>query len=172
MTTSTTQHIRRSLTAAVCALILTLSGCGDDLAQGEDVKTLAEADATRQVQQYADQIVTLIGNTNLTNPAVSAAPCEGKAGKLSEDIYTVQGVYQLPLPAEQHLTTLARVRDAWRDQGYTITEDRTFPSNDGGTLTADNPTDGYRLDLTSTSPATMVRLLIHSACYRSPTPRT
>ncbi|MEV1286337.1 hypothetical protein [Micromonospora sp. NPDC049679] len=158
------------VTAMLCALLLAGAACTGNKGKGDDVDIRSEADVTRQVQQYAEQTATAVGST-LTNAAASSAPCEGRAGELSEDIYYVQGTYQLPLAPDKHLATLARIRDQWRGQGYTITEDRTFPDSAEGTVAAKTPTDGYRISLESTSPPTMLALLIHSDCYRSPQPR-
>jgi hypothetical protein len=157
------------VTAVLCTLLLAVGGCTGIKGKGDDVQIRSEADVTRQVQQYAEQTATAVGST-LTNGAASSAPCEGRAGELSEDIYYVQGTYQLPLAPEKQLATLARMRDQWRGQGYTITEDRTFPDSAEGTLTAKNPTDGYSIRLTSTRPPTALALLIHSDCYRSAKP--
>jgi hypothetical protein len=170
MTTSRTGAVRR-VGVLVCVLVLAVAGCSSGSNKEKNVQTMSEPDVTSQVQRYADDVVTLIGNTRLQEPAASAAGCEGKLGEVSRDIFYVQGAYLMPVPAEQHLTTLARVREQWRQRGYTITDDRTFPDGKRGVLAATIPTDGYRIKLESGVPAIAFSLLVHSSCYRSPTPR-
>jgi hypothetical protein len=151
--------------AATAIAIAALAGC---TSSGDDVETRTEAEATRIVQQKADQVVTLIGRTSLTDPAISPGPCTGKAGENSGDVFAVQGVWVLPLPEQRHLDTLTRLRDAWKAEGYTITTDQTVGT--GGELTA-KANDGSSINVITTDPPNAMRLLIHSACYESPTPR-
>lgn len=155
------------LAAGMVGLVIGISGCGlvkDD--NVHDVQTMSEAEVTRRVEQYAEQVAALIGG-ELVNPAVNSAPCEGGAGEMDEQIRYVQGAYQIPLAAEKHIETLARLRDEWRAKGWTITEDRTFPSGTQGGLAVTTNEDGYSISLTSTTPPNAFALLIHSTCYRS-----
>jgi hypothetical protein len=162
---------RTAIGAAACAVLLTLAGCSDPTGKDNTMKTIPEADAISQVNQYAQKVADLIGNTRLEDPAVSGAACEGKAGEFSEDVYYVQGSYTVPLPNEQHIATLGRLRDQWRKEGYTVKDDRTFPDQNRGILVVNSPADGYTVWIQSTKPPTALALIIHTPCYQSPTPR-
>jgi len=135
------------------------------------VKTAAVDDVKAQVQQRAEQIATVIGGS-LQNPAVSPATCEAPAGgKEDDDVYCVQGAYQVPVTPDQQLSTLAKLRDQWKQQGYTIKDDRTFSEPNAGTVTAVAPDDQFSISVETTSPPQAMALIIHTPCYRSPTPR-
>lgn len=161
--------VRRAGTAAALVLVLA-GGCGLINDKGDDdVETRREADVTRQVQEYADGVAALVGGP-LVEPATSSAPCSGRAGEMDESIRYVQGAYQVELPGDRHVSTLARIRDHWRADGWTITEERTYPGGTEGTLTARTAPDGWSVSLTSTTPPRALALLIHSTCYRSADP--
>ena len=151
---------------ATALVIAALAGCRSS---GDDVETRTETEATQVVQQKADQVVTLIGDTSLTDPAISRGPCTGRNGDSDKDIFAVQGVWVMPLPEQRHLDTLARLRDTWTADGYKITTDQTVGT--GGELTA-KADDGSSINVITTDPPNAMRLLIHSTCYKSPTPRT
>ncbi|MEV4636405.1 hypothetical protein AB0J80_03540 [Actinoplanes sp. NPDC049548] len=70
----------------------------------------------------------------------------------------------MPLPEQRHLDTLARLRDAWKAQGYAITTAQTEAS--GGELTAEAD-DGSTINVITTDPPDAMRLLVHSACYKN-----
>jgi hypothetical protein len=162
---------RTALGAAACAVLLTLAGCSDRTGKDDAMKTISEADAISQVNRYAQSVADLIGTSKPENPKASGAACEGKAGEFSEDVYYVQGSYQIPLPNEQHVATLGRLRDQWRERGYTVKDDRTFPEQNRGILVVNDPADGYTVWIQSTKPPTALALIIHTPCYRSPTLR-
>lgn len=57
-------------------------------------------------------------------------------------------------------------RDQWKQQGYEITEFRTFPpDNKTGVVTARNPDDRISIAVESTVPRTAIALLITTPCY-------
>ncbi|MGK5444586.1 hypothetical protein ACSNN7_22565 [Micromonospora sp. URMC 105] len=160
----------RACLAAVL-VIATATACspGEKKEQPTDMKSASEAEITGQVNQYANQVAALVGNP-LFNPATSSAPCSGRGGELDEKIRTVQGAYNVNLAAGRHVDTLARIREQWRAQGWTITEDVTSSNGREGALAAKTTPDGYSLSLTSTSPPTALALLVNSPCYRSTDP--
>ncbi|MEV4636406.1 hypothetical protein AB0J80_03545 [Actinoplanes sp. NPDC049548] len=80
------------LTTWAAATAITMAALTSCTSSGADVETKSEAEATRIVQQKADQVVTLVGNTSLTDPALSPGPCTGKNGEAGSDISAVQGV--------------------------------------------------------------------------------
>ncbi|RKN24185.1 hypothetical protein D7147_04155 [Micromonospora musae] len=160
--------------AALTALILTASAActsPDDPydRKAADVQTASEADITRQVNDYANQVATTIGSP-LSNSTTSSAPCEGSGGEMDESIRTVQGVYNIAVTPGKHLDILAQLRDQWRNQGWAITEDRTFPNGIEGTITAKTTPDSYSLTVTGTKEPTALAILIHSDCYKSTDP--
>ncbi len=158
--------IRRRTTHAVTwltASAIMLAGC-----TGANVDEKTETEAKALVQQYADQVSALIGS-RLEEPTLSSSACSGKGGESDRQIFSIQGAYQIAVPTEQQTATFNRVRDAWKANGYTITDDRTIKTNDG-VLAAKTP-DGVDIDIETTRPPTAVALLIHSPCFKSPTPR-
>ena len=153
----------RTSTWALAAAVA-LAGC---TTEGANVESKTEADVTAAVQQRAEKVATLIGQA-LREPATNASPCTGKLGENDRQVFTVQGAYNLTMPAEQQLETVAKVRDTFKADGYEITDDRVVSGQ--GVLAAKAP-DGYSFYLQSTSPPTALALLVNSPCYRSPTPR-
>jgi hypothetical protein len=154
----------RAAVAAVAAAALT--ACTSST--GADVESKSEADATAAVQQHADRIAGVLGSP-LLNPSTNPGPCSGQRGETGRDIFAVQGAYQVTMPVEKHTGTLARLRDLWKADGYTITDDRSF-GDGAGVLAARSP-EGYSVNVESTSPPSALALLVHSPCFRSPTPR-
>ena len=158
--------IRHQTTNAVTALTaaaIMLTGC-----TGANVDEKTETEAKAFVQHYADQVSALIGSP-LEEPAVSSSTCTGKGGESDRQIFSIQGAYQIAVPTEQQTATFNRVRDAWKANSYTITDDRAIQTNDG-VLTAKTP-EGVAIDLETTRPPTAVALIIHSPCFKSPAPR-
>jgi hypothetical protein len=158
----TRRRTTRTSTWALAAAIA-LTGC----TEGANVESRTEADVTAAVQQRAEKVATLIGQA-LREPATNASPCTGKLGENNRQVFTVQGAYNLTMPAEQQLETVAKVRDTWQTEGYEITDDRVV--GDQGVLAAKAP-DGYSFYLQTKPPSAALALLVNSPCYRSPTPR-
>jgi hypothetical protein len=130
------------------------------------VQTKTKADAQAAVQERAEQIATQVGSA-LVNPKLSPSPCTGRKGESGGDVYSMQGAYQIMLPEAQHVPTAAKVRDAWKAAGWTITDDRTIGTS--VVLTAKTP-DDYSVDLESTAPPQAVALIIRTPCYRTSAP--
>jgi hypothetical protein len=150
-----------AVAALLAAAMLTLTACS-----GDDVEPKPEADVTAVVQQHADAIAAVAGQ-QLTNPKVRAGGCTDPSGNVSDSVYTVQGVYNLPAPiaGEKHLDVIARVRDDWKAKGYTITDDRTVAA-DRGVAAARTP-DGYKLDIETGDPRGFA-VFVDSPCYERP----
>jgi hypothetical protein len=68
------------------------------------------------------------------------------------------------------LPTLARLRDQWKQQGYTVTDDRTFPDGKSGTVVVRSPGDDVRIRVESSSPPVAFALMISTPCYESDEP--
>jgi hypothetical protein len=165
-----TSRRRTALGAAACALLLTLTGCSARPGKDDNVKTLPEPEAISQVNQYGKKVADLAGAAELKNPTASGAACEGKVGEFSNDVYYVLGTYQLPVPQDKHVATLSRLRDQWRQQGYTVKDDRISGETNTGVLTVQDP-EGNTINVESTNPPTALALFINTPCYKSPTPR-
>jgi hypothetical protein len=156
-----TRRITTGMVAAwLTAAALTLSACS-----GDNVETRSEADVNAVVQQHADAVATIAGDA-LENPKVRSGVCSDPAGKDSDTVYSVQGVYNLAPPKiGTHLNVLARVRTDWKNKGYTITDDRTV-SADRGILSGETA-DGYKLDIETATPDGFA-VFINSPCYERP----
>ncbi len=157
-------RLKTGLAASTAAIILALAAC-----TGGNVETKTEDEAKQVVRQRGEQVAALIGSGAFTQNTESPGPCEGRLGETSRDVFSVQGSYTLPLEPAKQLSTIARVREAWQANGYEITEDRTI-NQERGILRATSE-DGFQLRIMSTPTPTSVGILIHSPCYRSPTPR-
>jgi hypothetical protein len=155
---------RLAALAAVAALTA-LAGCTD----GGAVDTKTEADVNAVIRQYAEDIRTATGS-EYTKQAETALACTGKLGETSDDVFGVQGAYQITLAPDRQLPTLAQLREQWKAKGWKITTDETIATN-RGKLSATTGEDGYTLTLTTAKTPQWLGILIHSPCYKSPTPR-
>lgn len=154
-------------TARVAAVLLVavsgIVGCSD---KGEDVKAVPQAEAQRQVRQYADAVRSAVGAEQFTQDGENISPCEGRLGELSntDEIYYAQGIYQMMIPADRHLEALRKARQEWENQGFTIKGERTFGPGARGEVEA-STSDEYSLHFSSGNPPAMV-LMVASPCYR------
>lgn len=143
-----------------------LAACTDN--GGGDVQTKAPEQATAQVKDYAEAIRAAAGVDAFSERSENVTSCEGRLGELSDpdEVYYIQGIYQLLVPAEEQAATRTRVRQQWERDGLRITGERTFGTTGTGEVkaTADG---GYTLALTSGEPPAML-LLVSSPCYRRP----
>jgi hypothetical protein len=152
-----------ALLTTIALLTATVAvGCGN---KGDDVEIKAPEQATTAVKAYAEATRTAAGVAAFSHANEDVSPCEGRAGELSnpEEVYYVQGIYQLMVPADEQADALAKVRQAWETDGFTIKDARTVTGGRGKVSAA--TTDGYSLSLTSGEPPAMV-LLVSSPCYR------
>jgi uncharacterized lipoprotein len=154
----------RSWIAALAAVTV-LAGCS----VGGNVETKTEDDVRKVVQQYADEVKAITGG-EWTMQSPTAMPCTGKLGESSDDVFTVQGAYQVPLAADKQLSTLAQIREQWKAKGWNITADEQIGDN-RGKLAGSTGDGGYELTLTTVKDPNWLGILVHSPCYKSPTPR-
>ncbi|KUL31526.1 hypothetical protein ADL15_21905 [Actinoplanes awajinensis subsp. mycoplanecinus] len=149
------------MAALLAATALTLTACSGD----DDMQAKPETDVNAVVQQHADAVAVIAGQA-LQNPSLTPHGCTGPNGQISDTIYTVQGVYNLPAPTgEKHLDVIARIRADWKTKGYTITDDRTVAA-DRGVAAAKTP-DGYKLDVETATPDGFA-VFVDSPCYERP----
>ena len=163
---------------ALCATVIVVAGCtagngAENRKNGkDDVKQVSQADARALVERYAHVVATAVGAapTPAGGLKTVANPCEGGSGEVSDAVYSMLGSLQVTLPETEQLSTLAQLRDRWTAQGYTVTEDRTFPDGRRGTLTVRNPGDDVEIALNSTTEAKALAIMITTPCYRSDQP--
>jgi hypothetical protein len=150
------------------AAALAMSGCSSGSGAKADPPAISEADVTSQVQQYAQDVVDLIGDPDLELPATatSSAPCQPR-GSTAKGAFSVRGSYSVPVAAERQQAALGRIREQWRQHGFTITADSSPGAGGTGALAATNPADGYRVELTGGPDA--LALTVSSSCNRAPT---
>lgn len=156
--------IRFGLAALLAAAGVTASTACTD--QGDDVQTMAPDQATARVKQYAETVRGTVGLDAFSQANENVTPCEGRLGELSnpDEVYYVQGVYQLMVPAERQAEILSRAREQWQRDGLTIKKERSFGADGTGEIGV-SAADGYALTLTSGEPPAML-LLVSSPCYR------
>jgi hypothetical protein len=122
--------------------------------------------------QVTERVLVLTGGTR--EPAdrePGTAPCEGRRGELSETVYFAYFNFQVvPIPEEQQLSTLRRLREHWQQQGYTVKRDRVFPDGRTGELAVENPADEYEIRVQGTDPPTAFAARVSSPCYKSDDP--
>jgi len=168
--------LRRCLEpVAACVVVLGIAGCvvdpGEEKAM-QNLKAMSRADARQMTDDYAGRTVAMIGGgVDLVEPETGTVPCEDPGGKTSETVYFAAGHYQIaPIPGDQQLSTLRRLRAHWQQQGYTIKKDRVFSEGRRGELVVENPSDEFEIRLVTTEPPTAFALSISSPCYHSDEP--
>jgi hypothetical protein len=168
MTTGTGVAAGR-LAGALCAALLAVAACtsdpkGDGVTAPPTPPIMDVSQVRQQVRQYADRLVTVIGDTKIRNGSAEPVPCDGKP----DDWYYVSGIYQTFVPAERHQDALKRVKAYAQTHGYTIKDENTFADRTGD-ITVLNPDDGYTFSVSSGEPPAMA-LIINSPCYRTDKP--
>jgi hypothetical protein len=141
------------LACGVTAAVL-LAGCA-----GADDGTRSEADAAAAVQNYADQMASMI-NGFISEASTTSIPCGG-AGS-----FRVRGSYVVPLTAALHPGSRARHREVFTANGLRITTDHTSDGYSGEI--AGVTTDRYSIDIASMAPPTGLTMRIDSPCFAAP----
>jgi hypothetical protein len=138
-------------------LVLALAACGGG---GSDLPMLPKDAVRTQVEQYAGITLAASGVGTFSEAAanVTGCPRDNSRGMSDPDKeYYVQGIYQLPVPADQQAATLDKIRGEWQRNGYTLA------SPASATEVSATTNDNYRFDLTG---GQGLRLSIASPCYR------
>ncbi len=134
----------------------------------DNVKKVPRSEAIKIVRDYADRTVELTGGRREDGDPADTAPCEGRRAELSDTVYYAYFIFQIaPIPQDQQLPTLRRLREHWQQQGYTVKRDRAFPDGRTGELAVENPADEYEISLQGTDPPTAFAVRISSPCYQS-----
>ncbi|WP_433538355.1 hypothetical protein ACQPZK_12015 [Micromonospora sp. CA-249363] len=169
MTVCTIKRPARRL-LAVIALTMTLSACtggGSDPPESKDEALQQKpVNEVLQLVQTRAQVVADLADGPLEGWSTNTVPCEGRGGETADDgrWYLGATANLRVAPAEQ-LTTLNRVRDALRQQGYEITEDRSFADGTRGSLSARDPSTAITVRLTTTKALDQVAVGLLSDCY-------
>ncbi|WP_141658696.1 hypothetical protein [Carbonactinospora thermoautotrophica] len=118
--------------------------------------------------QYAQDVLRAVGGEYPHEyTGTEEAPCEGRMGELSEEIFSIYHGYQIrDVPPERQVVLAERVRDHLIRRGYRIKDFRTWPERDSAVVTARNEADGYEVSFESTSPPTAISLSVTSPCFR------
>jgi hypothetical protein len=169
----------RLLAIVAAAALFTISACTSNSTPSDRVsssttsstrdiplQTKRQADVVAVLKTYGDTIAATVG-APLENWDTVAAPCGNADGSTATDgRFDMTGNANISVPAAQHITQLTKLRDQWKQQGYELTEFRTFPpENQQGRSSARNPTDGVTISVQSTQPATAFAVLIATPCY-------
>ena len=169
----TTPHIRQRrhrLPATIAlALTLVLTACTSDgdspKGKDEPMQTKPVAEIRHLIQTRADAVADAAGSP-LDNWSTNTVPCEGRRGETADDgrWYLGASANLRVAPADQ-ITTLAQIRETLRQQGYEITEDRTFADGTRGALAARDPQTAITVTLTTTKGLDHLAVGLLSDCY-------
>ena len=143
---------------ALLVVPMVLAGCGG----GDDLPAMSQKDATTKVENYAGITLAASGIAVFSESAANVTGCprdNGRGISDPDDMFYVQGIYRLTVPAGQEAATLEKVRGEWQRNGYTLESAGT--SAEVGATTGDT----YRLELSAGQPPGVL-LLISSPCYR------
>ncbi|GAA1624160.1 hypothetical protein [Actinoplanes couchii] len=157
----------RTLWTVAGGLSLTLclvTGCSGE---GEDMREMSQEEARQRVNQQADVVRAAAGAAEFSRSYAGVSPCDGRFGESSDidEIYYIQGIYQMLIPAAEHAAVMAKVKGSLVDSGWTLRSERSFPSG-GGEFQAGF---GDEFDvLLATGEGRAVSLMVSSPCYRVP----
>ncbi|MBO4140189.1 hypothetical protein J5U46_08545 [Micromonospora tulbaghiae] len=131
----------------------------------EPLQTKPVAEVLQLVQTGAQAVADAAGSP-LNGWSTNTVPCEGRGGEIADDgrWYLGASANLRVAPAEQ-IATLARVREALRQQGYEITEDRTFADGTRGSFSARDPNTAITVTLTTTKNLDHMAVGLLSDCY-------
>ncbi len=155
----------RGIAVGFAALMFLTNAWDEGQEAAEMVPEMSDDQAKAIVAAYAEEALRLSGLAGFADGSLSPGPCEGRRGEHSDEIYTIQGAYQLVVAGQEQQRVIDRVRDGWRSLGYTITSERTFGPDDGGQVFARNPADGAEFVI-STGEVPALSLAIYAGCYR------
>jgi hypothetical protein len=162
----TAPRTARVVAAAVALAVLSsAAGCTSN-GKEQQLPTKHQADVVATLKTYGQSTASVVG-APLDNWDAVPAPCEGRNGELATDgRFFMTGNANIAAAPDQHIAILQKLRDQWKQQGYEITEFRTFaPDNNRGVVSVRNPADGVTISVHSTEPPQAFALLIATPCY-------
>ncbi|RLK25853.1 hypothetical protein DER29_3864 [Micromonospora sp. M71_S20] len=154
----------------LAAVLVPATACtgGDPGSSGKDdpLQTKAVAEVSTLAEARAQAVAATAG-VALDGWRTNTSPCQGQRGEIADDgRWTLSGFAGLPVPPADQIATLRRIRDMWRQQGYEITEDRTFADGARGAVSMRDPGTGITISLTTTASRDRVAVILASGCYR------
>ncbi|MEH0973324.1 hypothetical protein V6U77_19570 [Micromonospora sp. CPCC 205546] len=156
---------------ALAAVLLLSTACaggdsGSSTGKDDPLQTKAIAEVSALAEARARAVATTAG-VGLDDWRTNTSPCQGRRGEIADDgRWTLSGFAGLPVPPADQIPTLRRIRDMWQQQGYEVTEDRTFADGTRGALSMRDPDTGITISLTTTASRDRVALILASDCYR------
>ncbi len=159
----------RHATALTAVLILTTSCTGSDLdaspRKDDPLQTKAVAEVKALTESRAQAVATTAG-VPLDNWRTNTSPCVGQGGEIADDgRWKLSGFARMPVAPADQITTLHRIRDMWRQQGYKVTRDRTFDDGTGGNVSMRDPETAVTMSLATNTNRDGIALVVASGCY-------
>ena len=154
------------LTIAALTMTGTLAGCTTNpLREEEPLQTKSRAEVLQLVETRAKTITDTAGSP-LDPWNITTMPCDGPGGTISDDgPWSMAGIGSLKVAAATNSPPSPASRDTLRQQGYEITDDRTFSDGTRGSLSARDPKTEITMTLTTTEDLGYVSVIIGSDCY-------
>ncbi|GAA3384687.1 hypothetical protein [Cryptosporangium minutisporangium] len=153
------------------AAVLAACSHSPDPAEEHPLPTRDPADARVAIAALAGELHQQIAPTGkFTKVGVSEIWCEDPQGNASEEgPYSIRGVYQVFLPADQHRSVLTRLGQEWKAAGWTDVTYSTFGAEGvKANLKGTRPSDEVTVTLTSGDPPIAFALGISTPCYERP----
>ncbi|WP_230688727.1 alpha/beta hydrolase [Micromonospora sp. WMMC415] len=154
--------------AALTAVLMILTACtGGGISRGKDdaLQTRATAEVKGLAEASAQAVATTVG-IPLNDWRTNTSPCVGERGEIADDgRWTLSGFAGIPVAPADQITSLHRIRDRWRQQGYEVTEDRIFADGTRGAVSMRDPGTGITVSLTTTKSRDSIALILASDCY-------
>jgi hypothetical protein len=156
--------------AMALAVVLVVAGCGGGgtpKRKDTDLQVKTQADAEQLAKALADSVAAAV-DSPLEKWHTQPAPCDDAAGVTAVDgPWNLSGFATVAVKPAEQVTTLNRLRDQWKQQGYEITEFHLVPpDNEQGTLSARSPASDLTISLASTAQGTGLAVIIATPCYR------
>ncbi len=124
-----------------------------------------------QVRRYVNEFTVALGGAS-PNPGtvrIGPAPCSSGTSDIAENgVYYVAGGWQIPLAAEDQISKIRAVRDAWQAKGYSIVLYQEVDDNTRARLEGEDPSNGFTFSVISTNPPTAVGIRALSTCVAPP----
>ena len=157
--------IRIVLTLAVT--FAAAAGCGANNTRDHDaqVRAASEAEVAGQIVTLARDVATVLGAKPI-RPASNTSECENDVGDDSGEVRFVQGTYQLPVADAHDRANFTKVRDHWRNQGWTVVDDWYKQETRAGSVSTEAADGSLSFTLSGTGSPKLLALIIHSGCFR------
>lgn len=151
------------------ALFLMLAACAPSTPE-PTVKTMSKADTKSVGDQHARTVMDLIsGDHSREYNGEFYAPCEGRLGEFSKEVYTLRLSYYVnDVSPTEFATVFTRLRDQLPSKGYQVKRFDLDPKRPAATLVAENPKDGFEVSVEEVDPPTSLLVSVYSPCLNPP----